>query len=538
MPDNAENWAQLLLSKTLPTPFRLGNSVAHTLNKNQPYKKLATQLSHDPVLSFYITNEANRGRPKGNPTSKTLDHAVSMIGTDELQRLIKGLPHKAPSKSDIKSYYYLRVLSSSLYAAHLGRKIARMKKQANPEDVYWSSMFLGVPLWYLWRFATPEMRLVRYAIRSNFKATTQAEHEVLNCSVMEICQHMAQQMHLPDLTRSCYDDANQLSRRQWLSLAHKARDDAPPAPIEDRDLALKSQQPGFIVMLANLVAHYAAHDWYSNGCLRAQKMMATFLRISTSDAVRLSHEVAADMSREHPIPGLMLPAAKLFLPPRLREKVQAPRPATTKKPVADQAKSMHAEATTPAEPKTAQTAATSTPQIFAPNDMFHELASIMQNEADAFTDLHELMNAATQGIAYGLNLSRATVSLVNRDNSRLKTYYSVGCRDHRELANFETPVIRQTLFEKLLSRPASVWVKPDGNAKVNKLVPMNFKQIIQVDECFLMSIFVGKKPIAIFYADNFGGPALLDGQYSHFKYLCGAVTTALKHQARPKNGDS
>ncbi len=537
MPDNPKDWSRLLLSKTLPTPFRLGSLVIGSLDKNQPYHKIASQLSHDPILSFYIMNEANRGRPKGNPTSKTLDHAISMIGTDELQRLIKGLPHKGTSKTDIQSFYYLRIVASSIYAAHLGRAIARHKGRGNPEDIYWSSMFLGVPLWYLWRVATPEMRLVRYAIRSNFKAAQQAEQEVLKCTVIDICEAMTLQMHLPDLTRQCYKKDLQLSRRQWLKLAHLARDDDTPLPLEDRELAMLIQHPEFIVMLSNLIAHYATHDWYSSGCLRAQRILASFLRIPTSAAVRITHEAAASMSREHPIPGLMLPAAKLLLPPRPRTKV-APKGAQTPKTEIRVAPMSAAEQSTPPptskKSKPVTPAAKAASAIFEPTDMFRELTDIMQNRASEFTDLHELMNAATQGIAYGLHLSRATVSLVNRDNSRIKTYYSVGCREQQEMANFETQVVRQTIFEKLVSRPASVWIKPGSGDKVTKLIPMNFKQVTQVDECFLMSVFVGKKPVALFYADNFDGPALVEGQYSHFKYLCGAVTTALMHQARQK----
>ncbi|MDX1452779.1 MAG: HDOD domain-containing protein, partial [Oleiphilaceae bacterium] len=458
MPENAEAWTQLLLSKTLPSPFRLGSLVVNSLNKKQSYHKIADQLSHDPVLSFYIMNEANRGRPKGNPTSKTLDHAISMIGTDELQRLIKGLPYKDPSKTDIQSYYYLRTLSSSLYAAHLGKAISEYKQQGNADDIYWSSMFLGVPLWYLWRIATPEMRLIRYAIRSNFKPAPQAEKEVLQCTVRDICERMAEQMHLPDLSRNCYEADSQLSHRQWGAMARAAQLGAPPKRLDDRDLNMITQKPQFIVMLSNLVAHYSAHDWYSRGCLRTQRILASYLRMPIEKAIAFTHEAAASMSREHPIPGLLLPAAKLFLPPRPRKKV-APKSNTPTKPVApkrtatpkpEKQKSLKPAPSTQPELEQAQ-------NIFEPNPMFHELCDIFKNRADEFTDLHELMNAAVQGIAYGLDLHRATVGLVNRDNSRIKTYYSVGCRDHRELATFETQVIKNTIFEKLVARPASVW---------------------------------------------------------------------------------
>ena len=61
---------------------------------------------------------------------------------------------------------------------------------------------------------------------------------------------------------------------------------------------------------------------------------------------------------------------------------------------------------------------------------------------------------------------------------------------------------------------------------------MNFKSAIDVNEFFLMSVFVGKKPVAIFYADNMDSKALNDKDYHQFKFLCGAVSSALQYQAK------
>ena len=61
---------------------------------------------------------------------------------------------------------------------------------------------------------------------------------------------------------------------------------------------------------------------------------------------------------------------------------------------------------------------------------------------------------------------------------------------------------------------------------------MNFKHAIDEKDFFLMSVFVSKKPVAIFYADNHNGKPLTEHHYKQFKYLCGAVSKALQHQAK------
>ena len=151
---------------------------------------------------------------------------------------------------------------------------------------------------------------------------------------------------------------------------------------------------------------------------------------------------------------------------------------------------------------------------------------------EVFVDLHDLLTAATQGIAYGINLKRATVSLISKDGSRLKSYYSVGCQESEVLKDFGTKIIKNTIFEKLSSRPASIWVKASSNKKITDLLPMNFKSAIDEKDFFLMSVFVAKKPVAIFYADNHEGGSLTEQHYKQFKYLCGAVSNALQHQAK------
>lgn len=557
IPNNAHDWAQLLVKKQLPSPFRVGQLVLRQMNEgNLPYAALAATINNDPILAYTVMSLANKNRIKKGESSKTVSQAISMIGVNDLEKTIKNLPFKSPSSKDIKSFYYIRCMSTSLYAAHLGKTLSLRKNKGKPEDQYWSSLFLGVPLWHLWRFATPEMRLIRYAIRSNFKLPEIAEKEVLGDSIKNVTTAIAKQLHLPDIVNDCFKTKNQLTKKQWIQLAHATPLKGLPKRIEDRNLLMAIQAPHFPVMLANLVAHFATYDWYSKATLRSQRILATYLNIPLDDAIRLTHEVAADMSRAHPLPTVMLPAAKLMVPPRKRTKAQAktatppPERSNVKtqeediKTIGEQAslskeQSEKLSQTVKAEaaPATKESAkAQKKPAIDNKepdnNPLFNELTEIMIHRPEEFIDLHELMNAATQGVAYGINLKRATVSLISKDGSRLKSYYSVGCQESEVLKEFGTKIVKNTIFEKLSSRPASIWVKASSSKKITDLLPMNFKHAIDESDFFLMSVFVSKKPVAIFYADNHQGGSLTEQHYKQFKYLCGAVSNALQHQAK------
>jgi len=553
MPQTADDWTSLLVSKTLPTPFKVGKAVLRNIQrKSLPYAKIAELINRDPILSFRILSQANKNREAGHESSKTLSHALSMVGIEELTSMLENQPFKALSLTDIKSFYYLRIMSTSLYAGHLGRIISLKKKKGNSEDVYWSSLFLGTPTWYLWRFATPEMRLIRYAIRSNFKLPTTAESEVLGDTLENITAKMANELALPEMARQCYNPENQLSKRQWVSIAKTVHNTGKPFRIDDRDISMKMQSPHFIVMLANLIAHYSSYCWYSKATLRAQKILASYLQCTLDEAIQITHEAAAQMSRAHPMPGMMLPAAKIILPPRLRTKatnetdakdVVSAKTATQNKPQDKIQDKVQGKATLEANLKKASTAVSEdtledtrnkTEAKDKHNPIFTELISIMQNRPEDFIDLHELMNAATQGIAYGVELKRTCVGLISKDKTRFKNYYSVGCQDNEELANFESPIAKDTIFAKLSARPASIWVKANSDKKILDLTPQNFKDAINAKEYFLMSVFVGRKPVAIFYADNNDEEHLTNWHYQQFKEMCSSVSSALQYQANNK----
>ncbi len=617
MPKSAHDWAQFLNRKTLPSPFRVGELVLKTLSKETPsYAQLASIINRDPILSLSVMTKAKLlaldVSDANRPECKSVAHALSLIGLEGLLETISALPKKPISPKNITSFYFLRSLSNSLYAAHLAQAISERKHKGNAEDIYWSALFFAAPNWYMWRYATPEMRLVRYAIRSNYKLPEMAQTEVLGDTLNKITQTTAKSLALPEMAQECHLNSNQLSFKEWVKIAHCVDESGIIGTVDDLGLKLKMQKPHFIVMLANLVAHYASYCWYSRSTLRAQRILAVYLNCSLSEAVSFTHQVATDMSRKHALPGLMSPAAKLIIPPRKRIKVKqqksldafqqsqfdtrvlppgvtgialpendipktkreehqtlhqtrltdsAPehstdqldkpfeRPQTSSdedisrpSPAPHRQEDTFIEANNSAKPTAsnledlrvlpgAAKISKAPPEKLRGNALLEDLTEILLKHPDEFHDFHELMNAATQGIAYGIGLKRAFVALVNKDISRLKTYYTVGCREFEAIKNFDTTIFSDTIFRKLCERPASIWIKSNSERKIQQMIPVNFKRAINADDFFLMSVFVGKKPVAIFYGDN-NQQSLDDHQYQQFKQFCAAVSSALVYQAK------
>ncbi|WP_156499938.1 HDOD domain-containing protein, partial [Oleiphilus sp. HI0061] len=93
MPDSAEGWANFLVTKSLPSPFKVGQKVIRMLEKKViPYSHLAAHVNKDPILAFYVMSHANDSQLEDTPSSKTLAHAISMIGIERLTELINEQP--------------------------------------------------------------------------------------------------------------------------------------------------------------------------------------------------------------------------------------------------------------------------------------------------------------------------------------------------------------------------------------------------------------------------------------------------------------
>lgn len=155
----------------------------------------------------------------------------------------------------------------------------------------------------------------------------------------------------------------------------------------------------------------------------------------------------------------------------------------------------------------------------------------LQQQADSFASIHEIMNLAVSTLCSSLNFERASVSLLNRQSKELRTYYSSGTEDSPALKNFSHILQQGDLFNKLLQKPLSVRLQASNYSQIWPLLPGNFKQACGADEFFMMSIFSVNTPVALIYADRGKtNRALSKQQYSLFKQMCTAVSQCIEAQ--------
>lgn len=144
---------------------------------------------------------------------------------------------------------------------------------------------------------------------------------------------------------------------------------------------------------------------------------------------------------------------------------------------------------------------------------------------------NQIMGLTIRALSEGLGMHRIAFTLVQPAEQVLRTRYAYGTETAEGLRSMSISLDHPSLFTQLLQKPQSVWLTDESRARFAGHLPATFVSCSSVD-CFLMSIFVGSKPLGLIYADMHGASALTNDQYSHFKQICMLTSRALTHYSQ------
>jgi len=134
-------------------------------------------------------------------------------------------------------------------------------------------------------------------------------------------------------------------------------------------------------------------------------------------------------------------------------------------------------------------------------------------------DINLLLETVLEGIHRGVGMDRTIFSLLVADKQTLKERLSLGWRkenyEHKVIFHvMDTPA---NLFFHTLSGTQAFWAKPSVNAGMYTLRDIN---VVGKNECFIMPVFVNKRPIGLIYADRgLSGDPLSEEDFNAFKYF-------------------
>ena len=223
------------------------------------------------------------------------------------------------------------------------------------------------------------------------------------------------------------------------------------------------------VQLAAAVARHAEFGWYGPALEKDLTAVTNLLHLPVGDAIGHVHRTAVLAARAWRWYGAP-PAARWL--PLLPE---------------------------PAEPE-------------APAPAANQAAAPMQ-----FRSTQELMQWAMQALQTEAGLQRIVFALRTTDGQVLRAKLTAGCATSLALGEFEIGLSDHNLFAQLLQKPQGVWLNPQNAGDLQAYVNAAMLRVIGSGEFFAHSIFLGAKPLGLFYGDCRTGNAV--GQLDEMRYI-------------------
>ena len=165
-PQLAEGWSKILLAENIPSEFGTEKLRLDRIEEEASYPELSKELKANPFLCLKILSAANEAQKDPDAKSKTLEHAMSMLGILQTQRILKSYPSGRKSK---KHKLFYQQVSDSVSCAQLATNLAKAgHAHANVvQDAFWGTLLSFAPLWHMQRAAPEKMKAYRALVNPN-----------------------------------------------------------------------------------------------------------------------------------------------------------------------------------------------------------------------------------------------------------------------------------------------------------------------------------------------------------------------------------
>mgnify|MGYP000869491712 CR=1 FL=1 len=212
------------------------------------YQDLAVVVEADPALCLHLlhtTVDQNAGCEQQIAGAAS---CLSLLGMQELVRMVKHLPIVSADDEDSHMRLYRRCLHTAHFAGELAAYWSSQKGSGSPEYVRWSAMLANAPLWAWllheprsanWLYYLSQGQDLLQAVASTFKSTSKRQWDQL-----------ARQLHLPSAAHELYQQDIWPKPELWRLLRHHD-----PRDVDgQRALLHHGQKPAFSCLLANGLA--------------------------------------------------------------------------------------------------------------------------------------------------------------------------------------------------------------------------------------------------------------------------------------------
>jgi HD-like signal output (HDOD) protein len=472
-----QGWLDKLENEIFPVFPETCNSLQQLSEEdaNRSVDRFCSDILFDPGGVIAILRKANSGRRGGLGTYvSTVENAAMMIGVNAMRALTKEYPTIEPPGNSAAEKGYMRIVARAYHVAYQAYDWAVQRGDMTPKEIFVAAFLRDIGAMTLWLYAGEQMQAIHELKWEKQVPDDEAQYVVLGFSQEQLGQRLAELWSLPEMVSECLQAED----------AHNPR--------------------ALTVKLANQMVHLSETGWYTDEMVECLESVAKLLDISYDDVVKRVHKNAIEVARETALYDVS-PSATLL------PMTSAEWP-TVHGQKRDEQDGKHF---------------CLMPQKFMYDAAKDSLTTFLSEPA-AISDIVEI---AMAGLHDGLGLNRVVFALLSKDLGRLEGRFINGADSDPAFSQFAVDVdlSSKDLFSQLLQKPRSVWVSTENHDRIWPLVPEKFKDLINTQEFYTMSVFAQGKPLGVFYADRHLEDSHLDQKsYDGFKALCSMVSKAIE----------
>lgn len=516
VPPSAASWKAVKAFRDFPILAETRDRVRKQMRSHQVnFDDLSKVVEQDPALCLHLLMSVVSQNPDCREQISGAASCLSLLGMQELVRLIKHLPVVSADSESRQQQLYRRALHCSDMAGELAAFWAASKGSSSVNYARWSAMLTTAPLW-LWLLNDELSQNWLYSL-SQGQDLINATNSCFGNQHLKDWQQFAKQLCLPQLAIDCYRPQNWLQSHQWRIL----RKHDPRYLDDQRSLLHKMQEPHMIAIMANSFAWHwhispqgkRSQRWLSLVChwlgKPASMQLAELRKVQLMISRRQQDALSSGLAL------LLSPEPTTFDYPKIVPQNTEPDP----EPEHNTDKTPIAQAVPPSEPEQ---------QIRQPNSSYlKKLMQQLQQQPDSFGDWHYLMRGVLKGICQGVGLSSACIALLNKDKTALKVFYAEGMAEQDRMRRLTIDLRKTNIFSKLLEKPASLLITSENRDRFMRGLPEQTQQQLP-EQLVTMSIDAGNNPIGVVIAYNEQGKeSLTPAEYMAFKNLCHTASNSL-----------
>ena len=471
MSDNLEKWVRRLSEQEMPVFKHSVTAIGHVTQSDETSaSELAQVVLQDAALTARILKLANSAvyNPGAQPVN-TISRAVFFLGFSTVRTLSLSLAViDALLKSNAQKYV-LEVMAQSLHGAVQAQSFAEENGDDSPEEVFIATLLYNLGEMAFWCVAGKEGDQIIALMEEKNVSAEQAQQEVLGFTFKQLTVGLTKDWHLGDLLHSALNKPGLKNPR-----------------IQN-------------IVLGQELAKNATQGWESYHTTSTLKKVAEHLDIELEDVEKITRDNAHK--------------------------------------AIDTARSFGANNTIsyipmPAGEEEGDGLAEGDSDYLEPDPMLQlNILRDLSGILDEKPSLSVILEIVSEGIYRGIGMDRCLFAMLTPDRSTLRGKHALGDNADTFLKTFAFDMkAKPTLFNIVLQKNMSLWVKDAPNSNYAKALPAGLMTVLACDDFFISPVHINQKSIGLFYADRKASGRALDGaSYQSFKHFVTQACMAITH---------